>query len=83
MLCKGLKSKNSKALYWKVIIDESDLLKNTFVIQWNIKRKNDLRLLVTKLTEKILDISNAKEHYQLFLKNKNKKSVKRWKIIIE
>ena len=32
MLYKGLKSKNSKALYWKVIIDESDLLKNTFVI---------------------------------------------------
>ena len=29
-----------------------------------------------KFTEKIIDPSNAKEHYQLFLRNENTKSVK-------
>ena len=33
----------------------------------------NLLLLATKLIEKIPDTSNAKEHYELFIRNKNKK----------
>ena len=33
----------------------------------------NLLLLATKLIEKISDTPNAKEHYQLFIRNKNKK----------
>ena len=42
--------------------------------------KIDLLLLATKLIEKVPDATNAKQHYQAVLKNKNKKSVKRSKI---
>ena len=40
-----------------------------------LKRKN-LLLLASKLTEKLLDPRNAKEHYESSLRKKNKKSVK-------
>ena len=33
----------------------------------------NLLLLATKLIEKIPDTPNAKEHYELFIRNKNKK----------
>ena len=45
------------------------------------QKKKDLLLLATKLIEKILDSSYAKEYYKLFLKNKNIKLVKQPKII--
>ena len=37
--------------------------------------------MATKLTEKIPDPGNAKEHYQSFIRKKTKKSVKRSKIV--
>ena len=43
--------------------------------------KTDLLLLTTKLIEKIPNPRNAKEHYQSFIRKKNTKSVKQWKII--
>ena len=44
-------------------------------------KKKDLLMLANKLIEKIPDPLNPKEHYQLFIKKKNKKSVKQSKII--
>ena len=38
-------------------------------------QKKYLLMLATKLVEKVLDSSYAKEYYKLFLKNKNKKLV--------
>ena len=38
-------------------------------------------MLANKLIEIIPDPRNAKEHYQLFIRKKNTKSVKQWKII--
>ena len=46
----------------------------------HLKRK-DLLLLANKLMEKIPDPCNANEHYQSFLRNKNRKSVKHSEII--
>ena len=46
-------------------------------------QKKCLLLLATKLVEKVLDSSYAKEYYKLFLKNKNKKLVKQPKIITQ
>ena len=43
--------------------------------------KKDLLFLATKLTEKIPDPGNAKEHYQSFIRKKTKKSVKQSKIV--
>ena len=40
----------------------------------------DLLWLVSKLIEKIPDPCNAKEHFQLFLRKKNRKSVKQSEI---
>ena len=42
--------------------------------------KKDLLLLANKLIEKIPDPRDAKEHYQLFVRKKNTKSVKQSKI---
>ena len=45
-----------------------------------IKRlKKGLLLLATKLTEKIPDPCNGKEHYQLFMRYRNTESVKQSK----
>ena len=52
-----------ETLSLKIIIDELDFLKKTIVFQSNL-RKKDLQSFATKLTEKILDPCNAKEHYQ-------------------
>ena len=43
--------------------------------------KKDLLLLPNKLIEKIPDPRNAKEHYQSFIRKKNRKSVKQSEII--
>ena len=45
-----------------------------------LKKKN-LLLLATKLIEKIPDSTNAKEHYNYYLKTKNTKLVKLSEII--
>ena len=46
-------------------------------------QKKKLLLLATKLVEKVLDSSYAKEYYKVFLINKNKKLVKQPKIITQ
>ena len=45
------------------------------------KKKKDLLLLANKLIEKIVDLDNAKEHYQSFIRKKNARSVKQSEII--
>ena len=47
------------------------------------KKEKDLVSFSRKLIEIVSDPSNAKQYYQTFLKNKNKKSMKRWKIITQ
>ena len=47
-----------------------------------LKKVKDLLLPANKLIEKIPDPRNAKQHYQSFIRRKNKKSVKQSKIII-
>ena len=47
------------------------------------QKKKVLLFLASKLIKKIPDASNSKEHYQFFLKNENKKSVKLSKIITQ
>ena len=44
-------------------------------------KNKDLLLLGNKLIEKIPDPCNAKEHYQSFIRKKNRKSVKQSKVI--
>ena len=53
------------------------------ICYYSMKRlkKKDLLLLANKLIEKIPDPPNAKEHYQSFIRKKNRKSVKQSKII--
>ena len=51
-----------------------DFLRQTVIIQ------KDLLLLATKLKEKIRDASSVKEHYNSYLKRKNTKLLKWWKI---
>ena len=41
-----------------------------------LEKKQDLSLLANKLIEKIPDPHIAKEHYQSFIRKRNKKSVK-------
>ena len=45
------------------------------------EKKKDLQLFATKLTEKVPDPCNAKNHCQSFLRKKNIKLVKQSKII--
>ena len=47
------------------------------------QKKKYLLLLATKIIEKTPDASNAKDCYESFLRNKNKKLVKRPKIITQ
>ena len=44
-------------------------------------KKTDLLFLANKFIGKISDRRNAKEHYQSFIRKKNRKSVKQSKII--
>ena len=50
-----------------------DFLRKTVIIQWSTW-KRDFLLLVNKLLELILYSLNAKEHYQSFIRNKNRTS---------
>ena len=71
----------SETLSLKTIINESDFLREAVIVHWNTWKKKDLLLLANKLIEKVLDPRNAKEHYGLFLRKKNRKSVKQSEII--
>ena len=46
-----------------------------------LEKKKDLLLLANSLIEKIPDPRNAKEHYESFLRKKNRKLVKNSEII--
>ena len=48
--------------------------KNSYYSKKRLKQK-ELLLLANKLIEKVADPCNAKEHYQSFLRKKNRKSV--------
>ena len=50
-----------------------DFLRKTVIIPWSTW-KRDFLLLVNKLLELILYSLNAKEHYQSFIRNKNRTS---------
>ena len=65
----------SETLSLKTIINNLDFLRKTVISQWNVWKKNDLLLLATKLIEKVPDPHDAKEHYQSFIRKKNRKSV--------
>ena len=64
-----------------------EFFKENSYFQWNVwkkkKKKKGLLLLATKLTVKLPDPRNAKEHYQSFIRKKNTKSVKQSKIITQ
>ena len=55
---------------------------NSYYSMKHQKRK-DLLLLTTKLIEKIPYATNARQQYQIFFKNKNKKSAEQLKIITQ
>ena len=66
----------SETLSLKTVINELDFLKKTVVIiQWNVWKK--IFIAASKqINKKILDLGNAKEHHQLFIRKKDTKSVK-------
>ena len=67
----------------RTIIKELHFLGKTIIVHWNTwkkKEKRNLLLLANKLIEKIPDPCKAKEHYQLFIRKKNTKSVKQSEI---
>ena len=53
---------------------------NSYYSMKHLKRE-DLLLFANKLIEKIPDPCNAKQHYQSFIRRKNRKSAKQSKII--
>ena len=61
---------------------QTGFLKENGYYSIKYQEKKDLILLAAK-TEKIPDATNAKQYYYTFLKNKNKKSVKRLKILTQ
>ena len=60
-ILRACQSMKSDTLSLKTIISELDYLRWTVIIQWNVKKQNDLVLLLSKLTEKIPDPCNAKD----------------------
>ena len=70
----------SDTLPLKNILNESDFLKRAVVIQWNTWERY-LLFLAKKLIEKLPDTCNASEHYESFLRNKNRELVKEWEMI--
>ena len=73
-----MKINEFKGFIYKTIIDKLDLLKETVIIQWTSEKKV-LLLPGTKLIEKYL-ILIILNNYEIFLKNKNKRSVSQAKI---
>ena len=71
----------SKILSMKTIINKIDFLKKTVIVHWTNRKKKDLLLFGKKLIETVPDASNAKQHYELFLRMKNRNSIKQLEII--
>ena len=74
----------SEILTLKTIVNELDFLKKQLLFN-ETPEKKDLQLfaIVCKLTQKIPDLCNAKEHYQSFIRKKNTKSGKQLKVITQ
>ena len=63
----------------KTIINELNFLKKTVIVHWKAWKKKEEKkdlLFANKLIEKVPDPHNAKQHYESFLRKKNRKSVK-------
>ena len=76
--CQSLKS---ETLSLRTVINELDFLKKAVIIPWNSLQKIYFLLLANKLIEKVPDPRKAKEHYQSFIRKKNRKSVKQSEMI--
>ena len=76
--CQSLKS---ETLSLRTAINELDFLKKAVIIPWNSWQKIYFLLLANKLIEKVPDPRKAKEHYQSFIRKKNRKSVKQSEMI--
>ena len=59
----------SETLSLKTYVNELDFPRKIVIIQEKSGKK-DVQLFAIKLTEKISDLCNAKEHYQSFLREK-------------
>ena len=59
----------SETLSLKTYINELDFPRKIVIIQEKSGKK-DVQLFAIKLTEKISDLCNAKEHYQSFIRKK-------------
>ena len=66
----------SEILSMKTIINELGFLKKIVILHWNTQKKKSLLLFANKLIEKAPKPRNAKQHYESFLRKKNRKSVK-------
>ena len=81
-LWKRCHSIKPETLSLKAVINKLNFSKKTVISNETFEKK-DLLLLTTKLTVKLPDPRNAKEHYQSFIRKKNTKSVKQSKIITQ
>ena len=70
----------SKTLSLKTIIKKLEFLQKADLINETFE-EIEILLLANKLIEKIPDTDNVKEHYQSFIRKKNRKSVKKSEII--
>ena len=70
----------SKTLSLKTVIKKLELLQKADLINETFE-EIEILLLANKLIEKISDTDNVKEHYQSFIRKKNRKSVKKSEII--
>ena len=70
----------SEILSMKTIINKLDFLKETVIVRQNTRKKK-LLLFVKKLLDDLPDPCNAKQHYESFLRKKNRKIVKQSEII--
>ena len=62
----------------KTNISELDILKKTVIVHWRLEKK--YLLFAKKLIEKVPDLRNVKQHYESFLRKKNRKSIKQSEI---
>ena len=68
-LWKRWQSISLETLSLKDITNELDFLKKRAIMQWKIRKKN-LQSFANKLTEKMLDPRNAKDHCKSFIRKK-------------
>ena len=66
----------SKTLSLNTIIKKLEFLQKADLINETFE-EIEILLLANKLIEKIPDTDNVKEHYQSFIRKKNRKSVKK------